>query len=1490
MHISSALFKTQGLFHTGCSLSRPPWVSTYWLFPSTRFLLHALMQRNGSFTSLSTSLLRLLPAGPVRDTSTDSLVTLDDRFIKRSRKQSAVGGVYCFPNGEVFRPRNSPSKRNRPPKVDDDRRREDTRAEPRQLDLSLEFREEKDLLSSSRCGSLTLLPLAMPSGGAYLPKSPSFNSLKFRHKQDLANSIRKTKIDTPTNINISTFASTLATPLPHLRLLSLTNNKYNVNAANIVRLEHVAPSSSTDTIPHRTSGSDSNPSSLSNYNLNRSNSNTPQTSVNNSENDTSSPDHDPISPLVRCSSLNSIEESVRNEDEFMTPPSDRSSPSPETLGFAIESPVEETEIVLDGSPSDSSYKSAEDYSDHGDENGEFNSTGNANNGNDSHTSASDSGSLRSVGTERESDSNNENDEANEKTVIENEELEIDSTEDAPANGTIMNPTHLVSTKSVPTVSVTDEDPQQKSADPVRNTEVASNPVKQVTDLSPDNLETVERELTDSWKEALESSDITAELPSGLQDNSRGFSSSMSMVSVAVSELPEPTITLSEIPRVQSDTVIKTQVRSEFTGPFSSLNHSFKTGSPGTPIESVPPSPISKDTPPAHKSGPPTPIEKDSPLNTRFSKSPQKLKTITSMIPSEAPGETGLDTLVPALSEMPNDTTPSASETDTPATPKNGAKEDTAGPVTSLKQVPSVLQKKGSPPLAVPNSVRDKISLLELKSLNTPIPVQKPVKSMLMAPSATNLSPKKAALAKVGSSKATSKKASPTKASPSKTSASKASQTTPTKPAKVKQQTPKKISSNFLARKNIGFVLNIVPAKSKDNLPEVPTPVSKDTPPEKHHPPQRSTSKRVTSGAEKPVSAVRNILSSSDLSFQRPRTPVLENVYSPAISEFSFAEGEEKLRGKNDDDPSHFLPKSPSKVLIIDEVYPPDQIKRLLSDRQKEVPPRGDLELGSGSIKLQNQLSRANSVSSLVGRSYSPDLVPHKLQQTPDKILLKSSLPEKADNPDETIQVDETSNVTVEKTLETPDTPVTTSRFLLPGLQLANRLSMFNIVNVDFDKSLPPSPEHGKDSLVIDHLLATPPITPRMSPTIELPKKGKQEIHPMDSKRTTSMAGFKKMFRVFSDVNQSQPVDSARKLRSKTLKSSLFSEHSRSSLNSSKEKLPQTKTAPTVVTPAVPQPEPKAPKKNRRKNFLLNLKLASVSRVEELPSPIYTVRDKSTTPEVSEFPKQDVLYDLPQFEAEEDAFHDVLLRFDEVEKEAETAVEQSRLQKPMIKDFFLKDDELTKAQIADQQKNDNHFSDESLPRKFEEGEDLLPVGGEGYVDDNIRYLQNEMIWSQYGDGPSPKGTESFSALDEEQRLFLTGKELTDALGHNPTYIYPSYLTHVKQFKDFDQVEIRLKAFDPFIADEPPVSTSAVTPILKKESGSKTIPGRAVKFSNTISISETFPGYMYKRYNKSVTQYYLTESGEVNKIKNELNAYKCHEMLVHESSQNNTHFFY
>ena len=118
--------------------------------------------------------------------------------------------------------------------------------------------------------------------------------------------------------------------------------------------------------------------------------------------------------------------------------------------------------------------------------------------------------------------------------------------------------------------------------------------------------------------------------------------------------------------------------------------------------------------------------------------------------------------------------------------------------------------------------------------------------------------------------------------------------------------------------------------------------------------------------------------------------------------------------------------------------------------------------------------------------------------------------------------------------------------------------------------------------------------------------------------------------------------------------------------------------------------------------------------------------------------------------------------------------------------------------------------------------------------------------------------------------------------------PFHLKHIGQFTDFDRLEILAEKFSMTPVVPKPKPCAAMAPILKTSGTSK--PRRSVEFSRKISITETFSPDFYKRYNKSVTQYTLTESLEILKIKSELNTYKCNEMLVHEESQQNTHFFY
>ncbi|KAI5952403.1 hypothetical protein KGF54_003270 [Candida jiufengensis] len=324
--------------------------------------------------------------------------------------------------------------------------------------------------------------------------------------------------------------------------------------------------------------------------------------------------------------------------------------------------------------------------------------------------------------------------------------------------------------------------------------------------------------------------------------------------------------------------------------------------------------------------------------------------------------------------------------------------------------------------------------------------------------------------------------------------------------------------------------------------------------------------------------------------------------------------------------------------------------------------------------------------------------------------------------------------------------------------------------------------------------------------------------------------------------------------------------------------------------------------------------------------------------------------------------------------------------------FLKDDELTKDQIKDQKIQDTNnnildfISDEDLKRLTAEpsnevvGHHLNPdlnnddAGGTmnsfllPYIDDNFMFLKNEEYWTTMDEtalkehisksekrlsnqfqehevapndersqfiGSSPvkvldvnqndiNGI-SNGSIDQEQsscgtvividnqelNYFL--KNMSDEDKHN----LPIHLKYIKQFQDDSKtsssssIEVEINKFKD-ITNQPPrtkETTTTNSSILKKKKNYRfQIPTetssdkssiklsrvpttkKQVNFQNKIQINETFSSDLYKRYNKSVTQYNLTDPLEINMIKNEVNYYKCNEMLVHESSQNNTHFYY
>ena len=284
--------------------------------------------------------------------------------------------------------------------------------------------------------------------------------------------------------------------------------------------------------------------------------------------------------------------------------------------------------------------------------------------------------------------------------------------------------------------------------------------------------------------------------------------------------------------------------------------------------------------------------------------------------------------------------------------------------------------------------------------------------------------------------------------------------------------------------------------------------------------------------------------------------------------------------------------------------------------------------------------------------------------------------------------------------------------------------------------------------------------------------------------------------------------------------------------------------------------------------------------------------------------------LPTIERDDSLFEDMFTNFEERFNRVSSI--KSKAATNSINELFIKDDELTRDQIEDQQKKDNNQISEDIDdsKSTSSGAFSMANSDEIYIDDNIRYLQDELIWPI--DNDEFTSIEDYSVLSrsgtvktklnpenkEEQgessveTIVVDNEQLAglfDNLSELQRRRLPIHLKHIGQFKDSKILEISIRKFEsiPDLSNLK-IENKQLRSILKKLFGSSE--NKKVQFSNKISINETFSPDMYKRYNKSVTQYTLTEAMEINRIKNELNTYKCNEMLVHEHSQDNTHFFY
>ena len=442
------------------------------------------------------------------------------------------------------------------------------------------------------------------------------------------------------------------------------------------------------------------------------------------------------------------------------------------------------------------------------------------------------------------------------------------------------------------------------------------------------------------------------------------------------------------------------------------------------------------------------------------------------------------------------------------------------------------------------------------------------------------------------------------------------------------------------------------------------------------------------------------------------------------------------------------------------------------------------------------------------------------------------------------------------------------------------------------------------------------------------------------KRSTSVNNFRSFFRkVFnkpstsinstsmaeSEIERKQSFNTSNILDSKSINSAFNHSVNTSSASSRAES--------RSITPSP------APTKNIKKSFsLVNISLKSkFNKKQERPRAEASKLDRAKAPKLetvksnhSESDHTDqklTMLELPSFETDAHMFDDMFVSINNVSEQAEHFVTSSIPVGPRLttKDPFLKDDELTSAQIQDQQIKDEQEDEEQDEEKQQDKQDAglqtsRHSSDNPYIDDNIRFLQGELQWTKlddhtFDDDVAVQPTKKVDYNNGDNEIAPASKERnadTIVMTHDQLNLIfnnlsefqrrhlPGHLKYIKQFKDFKYIEVSVTKFEDLSGINLPNHLLQSSPsILKKSEGeyvfknnslSSNESKKRVMFSNKIYVNETYAAEMYKRYNKSVTQYTLTESYEINRIKSELNSYKCNEMLVHESSQNNTHFFY
>lgn len=1278
------------------------------------------MQRHNSFTSLHSLLSsRSSTSDYVRDSSTSAL--LDDRkFAKRLRKVPAASPrpTYNFPNGETFTPRTAPSKRNKPARL-----------------ATYPNRPSAKAASMVLANSPAVVPASLPHPHSHsraipnLKHSRSFSNLKEKSKQSLMDSIRTNTLDTPTNIVLP--AKNNADPVPSRHSHSLTNNRYSENSSNIIRNVLLVSGSLMDTSSQlRFSTLDSDPSSISNYNI--SGSNTPQTSVSGSE---------VASDMLRLegstesvSSYNNAKEtcSLESIKEFSTsdfPPALDSLQSPAALS-SLSSPssnsnnenMKNADSVAnaDESASGASYNSestsvqiiplstARSLAKAGKE-----CSGSSSSSGSSYRSFSEADDVDNVSHEFNAS------DGDSLTISEGQTK--DDQEDTEGNDPTDDQREDDAESTGPSY---DQEVIPEAIAGAAQSEWESKALK----AENDSLNSGAVLLVNGDKLLLEAADppqIT-ERVLVVADHRR-----------STADLPEPTIMLEAPAR---DTYLKVglrgfseraeggQIEEENVKNFKGLTLQSTLpaqkpadlmSGPSTPLpeNSVPPTPISKNsvppTPIEKTTAPPTPISKDSVPAT-----PTEAVSDRADAQGTRAGETSSKPLV--------------------------ANSNPALPKTNYSEIPksSTSFSSGDSHISVRKDLHE---------------TQQPVvqyRSMLFEePEST----KKPELSLKGKK--------------------------PLLPAPPK---------------------SILPEQLPAQLPEAPSPISKDLTYNQQIDPIRMD--LIVEVNEKGGSANSKLGGS---------TSVLDDFVS--------------LDGT--------------------EYYSPVQIDKFFADQQVEVPPRGDLDVNNGFIKVHKRNNSSISSAQSMKMKASP-LVPQKPQMSSK----------------------ETPSLPRHSPIKKPFTPT------------AARYSMLAVVDVDYDKSLPGTPSKDKRVTRMQHEFQS-------SLSFDVETSSKASLTDTVTSSPAASPEKKSMLKKFSKFLSSGTKEKYhRKLNYKSLNSSM---NAPASKRSGFE--PTNKDGRNLDRTWGLKGRPSPLEKGRKRGLFLNLKLGSSQRVDDLPSPVYSVRDKLAQGESQESSPTATKFDLPNYEVERDDFNDVLMRFDEVEKEVEKDIIQLR-KGHSLHDFFAKDDELTNDQIVDQKRKDNHQSEESLMSKFSSAnssyESVSAAEAKQSLDDSYSGITDDIIAQM----KSEETASEFPPRETEKIVLVTRQQLQSAY-NEPKGSRRSYFHLAKQFSDYPEVEIKLKGFEPFEKSVPECdvarpNSSALEKhsILKSDSAESKGATRSVKFSNTISISETYAPYMYKRNNKAVTQYYVNDLNEISKIKNELNAFKCYEMLVHEKSQTNTQFFY